>query len=212
MKTGWASLLFVVCAVSALGDTTYVGSDSACFYSSGTSCTLTGSESSIGSNLSGNPLLTYTPDSSFSAPATGGSIELGMFSVTQSLFGYEGGTFDINIAFTQPGGGANDFSASTMGLVVFGAGGAEISFDAPLTQLYTYPGGSFEVSLPSAPILVGNGSSVALYAFITPGGALDPPNPAAVPEPASLATAGVPAMLLGLALWRRRRVTADIIT
>ena len=207
MKTAWASLLFVVCAVSALGDTTYVGSDSACFYSSGSSCALTDGESSIGSNLSGNPLLTYTPDASFSAPAAGGSIELGMFSVTQSLFGYEGGTFDINITFTQPGGGANDFSASTMGLVVFGAGGAEISFDAPLTQVYTYPGGSFEVSLPSAPILVGNGSSVALDAFITPGG--DPP--AAVPEPASLATAGVPAMLLGLAFWRRRRVTADVI-
>ncbi len=68
----------------------------------------------------------------------------------------------------------------------------------PITQVYTYPGGSFEVSLPSAQILIGNGKSVALDAVITPLS-----DPAPVPEPASLAVIGVSALLLGMAFRRR---------
>ena len=197
MKATWIVALLTVGAVSALGDGSFVGSDTACFYSSGTSCSLTGSASSIGWSTSG-PLLTYTPDAGFNAPAAGGSVELGIFSVTQSFLGYEGGTFDVNVAFTEPGGGGNDFSASTMGLVIFEAGGAEITFNDPVTQVYNYPGGSFEVTLPSSPIFVGNGSFAALDAVITPlSGTSDP-----VPEPTSLAFC-IPAILLGLAFWRR---------
>ncbi len=193
MKIGLALLLMSVgAALPSLASSFYIGSDTACFFPlSQSSCTLTSAQSSLGVNLSGNPILFYTPNAGFSAPDTGGSVELGTFNVSQSLLGVEGGTFDVNVAFTAPGGGGNTYVASTLGLVIFGQLGAEVTFKQPTTQLYTYPGGAFEVSLPTSPILIGAGSRVTLDAVITP-----------VPEPASIAVVG--GLLLLAAVFFRR--------
>ncbi len=198
MKTSFVLLSFALAsALPSFGSSFYVGSDTACFYSfSDSTCPLTSGESTFGVTLSGNPLMSYTPDSGFDAPATGGPIELGTFSVNEALLGVVGGNFDLNIEFTAPGGGGNTYSATELGLVVLGAGGAEVSFSDPLTQLYTYPGGEFEVTLPSGPILIGAGDQYTLDAVITPI--------ASTPEPASLASGGAALMLLACALWRRR--------
>jgi hypothetical protein len=187
-------LVAAVSALPALGSSFYIGADTACFYgSSDTSCTLSDAETSIGVNLSGNPILFYTPDSGFNAPATGGSVELGSFSVADSLLGIEGGTFDLEITFSEPGGGGNTYTANTLGLVVLGQLGAEVTFEDPLSQVYSYPGGAFVVSLPSSPILIGAGDTVALDAVISPA-----------PEPAWVGAIGSVLMLLVCIAVRRR--------
>ncbi len=198
MRTGLLFLsLAVASALPSFGNSFYVGSDTACFYTfSDSTCPLTGSESTLGYTSSGSPFLSYTPDAGFDAPDTGGSIALGTFSVADALFGGVGGNFDINVEFTAPGGGGNTYSATELGLVVFGMGGAEVTFSNPLSHLYTYPGGEFEVTLPSGPILIGVGDQYTLDAVITPI--------ASTPEPASLAAGGAALMLLACALWRRR--------
>lgn len=189
-------LLTITCALPSLAASTYAGSDTACFYGiTGSSCTLTSSKSSLGIGTSG-PLLAYTPGS-FTAPVTGGIIELGTFNVNRELGAAEAGTFDIDVTFTAPlGSGGQTYSASTLGAVVFGKGGVEITFDDPTTQVYTYPGGSFELSLPSSTILIGAGDSEDLCATITP---------LAAPEPASAAVVGGALALLALLRPRHRK-------
>ena len=197
LKKGFSFFaLTIACALPSLGASTYAGSDTACFYGiTDSSCTLTSSKSSIGIGT-GGPLLAYTPGS-FTAPATGGVIELGTFNVNRELGGIEAGTFDIDVTFTAPlGAGGETYSATTLGAVVFGAGGVEITFDDPTTQVYTYPGGSFELSLPSSTILIGAGDSQDLCATITP---------LAAPEPASAAVVGGALALLALIRPRSRR-------
>jgi hypothetical protein len=191
-------LLAVAFVLPCFGNTFYVGSDSACFYGfSDTSCALTNSESSLGIDLSGNPILSYTPDAGFNAPEIGGVVDLGTFSVADALAGIEGGHFDVDVTFTEPGGGGKTYSATTLGLVLFGSLGAEITFADPIIQVYTYSGGSFDVSLPSSSILIGASESADLYAVIT-----------TVPEPSSLGTVGFSLMFMALAFSRsafRRR-------
>lgn len=188
------SLLAAGLTFPCLGNPFYVGSDTACFFdSSESTCTLSSGQTGIGSNLLGNPILLYTPDSGFSASATGGSVELGNFFVTPSLLGAEGGTFDVNVSFTEPGGGGQIYTAKTLGLVVFGVLGAEVTFQNPVTQIFNYPGGSFDVTLPDTAILIGAGDTVALDATITP-----------VPEPSSMAT-GVVGLMFLACVWYRRR-------
>lgn len=199
MLKGLGLMVAVAAGLPCFGSSFYVGTDMACFFpTTQSTCTLTSGTSGIGSNLIGQPLLNYTPDSEFDAPDTGGTVELGNFSVTPSLFAGEGGTFDLNVTFTAPGGGGNEFSAGTIGFVTFGFGGTWIEFNPPTDHVYTYPGGSFELSLPSATFFIPNGGTMALDAVITPLGS------SAVPEPASLATAGLPLLLLSFALYRRR--------
>jgi len=186
-------LLTIALALPSFANSFYVGTDTGCFYPFfSPTCTLTGGESSLGSTLSGAPLITYTPDSGFSAPASGGVVELGTFSVNDTLLGGEGGNFDIQLDFTAPGG-VGSYTATTFGLVVLGAGGAEVTFNNPGTELFNYAGGEFAVSLPTSPIQIGAGKSVVLDALITP-----------VPEPASVASVVV-ALILITAVYRRRR-------
>jgi hypothetical protein len=174
--------------------TTYAGSDTACFYGIFSStCTLESSETSIGAT---GPLLTYTPTSSFSISGPG-EVDLGTFAVNGSFANGELGTFDLAIDFTSPGGGSQSYTASTFGTVFFDNGFAEITFDAPTTQEYSYPGGSFDVSLPGGPIFIGVGDSSTLYATITAG-------TTATPEPSSIGLIGT-LMLVGVVLYGRRR-------
>jgi hypothetical protein len=181
-----------------LGSSFYIGSDTACFYpASDSGCSLSSGETGLGVDLSGNTLLNYTPDSGFSAPESGGSVELGTFSVVPALFGVEGGTFDLDISFSAPGGGDNTFVAKSLGLVVVGALGAEVTFKDPVTQVYNYPGGSFDVTLPSSPILIGAGDTVALDAVIT-----------TTPEPVSLASIGSALAFLGCICFRRKKANS----
>lgn len=147
-------LLFsaVVLAVGlpCFGNSFYAGSDTACFYGViESSCTPVSTQTGIGVDTSGNSLLTYTPDSGFNAPESGGSVELGDFSVSPVFAGGEGGTFVLDISFTDPANGTQTFTATTLGAVLFGAGGAEVTFSDPTTQTFDYAGGSFDVTLPA---------------------------------------------------------------
>lgn len=174
----------------------YVGSDTACFYSSpATTCSEVSTTTGIGFDLQGDPLLTYTPQG-FSASASGGTVALGLFSVAPTFGGFEDGTFDLDVTFTAPGGGGNSYTAQTAGIVFLTAGGAEVSFDQPTTEVYSYPGGSFELSLPTSPILIGNGQTVALDAVIT--------SLASVPEPATLPIMAFGLLVIGFVMYRRR--------
>jgi hypothetical protein len=189
LKRGFVfSVLALVLSLPCFGASFYVGSDSACFYPFGGSpCAPVSSETSIGLDLSGNPILFYTPDASFSAAETGGDVELGNFYVTPALLGAEGGNFTLDISFTDPANGNQTFSATTLGLVVFSLLGAEVTFDQPLTQAFNYPDGSFDVTLPRQ-VLIGAGDTMPLDATIT--------TLTVTPEPASM-----PAILGGLMLF-----------
>ena len=195
-------VLLLSVVVSALGlpcfgNSVYVGSDTACFYGfSASPCTPVNTETGIGSNLAGNPVLLYTPDSSFNAPAGGGMVELGNFYVTPSLLGGDGGNFTLDISFTDPTDGTQTFTATTLGLVVLGQLGAEVTFSQPLTQAFDYAGGSFDVTLPKT-VLIGSGDTVPLDATIT--------TIAAAPEPASVASVLGGLMLLGIVAVRDRK-------
>ena len=198
MKKGFKLFLIILAsALPSLAASTYAGSDSACFYGIlDSSCTLTSSQSSIGIGTSG-PLLSYSPGS-FTAPTSGGSIDLGTFDVNRELGAAEAGTFDIDVTFTAPvGSGGQTYSATTLGAVIFGKGGVEITFEDPTSQVYTYPGGSFELSLPSSTILIGAGDSQDLCATITPL--------TSAPEPVSAALVGSALALFALIRPRRRK-------
>jgi hypothetical protein len=196
------ALIFIAAAAAlpSFADT-YVGTDEGCFYET-SSCTPTSTESGIGFPSS---VLFYTPDSGFGAGASGGSVELGTFSVGTTDGIDFLGTFDLEISFTSPGNGVNDYSALTGALIIGdGMGGALITFDNPTTQVYNTTGGSFDVSLPTSPIDIGAGGSYNLYATITP---LADPDPA--PEPASVGTALTAGLVLvGVAAFRRRRAAS----
>ena len=199
MKKGFKLFsLAVISVLPSLAASTYAGSDTACFYGIfGSSCTLTSSKSSIGTGTNG-PLLSYTPGS-FTAPASGGIVDLGTFNVNRELAAGEAGTFDIDVTFTAPvGSGGQTYSATTLGAVLFGAGGVEITFEDPTSQIYTYPGGSFELSLPSSTILIGAGYSQDLCASITPL--------TSAPEPVSAGLVGGALTLLAVIRPRRRRL------
>lgn len=192
-------MFFLSVAVLALGlpcfgSSFYVGFDTACFYGfSASPCTPVNTPTTTGINLSGNPILTYTPDGSFNAPEAGGPVELGNFFVTPSLLGVDGANFILDVSFTDPTNGDQVFNATTLGLVIFGQLGAEVSFSQPTTQTFSYAGGSFDVTLPSTPILIGAGDTVPLDATIT-----------TTPEPASVATVLGGLMLLGIIVLRGR--------
>jgi hypothetical protein len=201
LKKGFKIFLLILApALPSLAVSTYAGSDTACFYDvAHSSCTLTGNTSTLGVSTHGAPL-SYSPESGFTAPAAGGTIDLGTFSVSRSLAGAEAGTFDIDITFTAPPGtGGQTFTASTLGLVILGHGGVEITFNDPTTQLFTYPGGSFDLSLPDQTILIGAGHSEDLDATICP-------LTTTVPEPALLASVGLGLTIFTLLARRRARI------
>ncbi len=187
--------LVLALGIPCFGSSFYIGSDTACFYGfSDSPCTPVSTETGLGSNLSGNPILDYTPDASFAAPESGGSVELGNFYVLPSLLGAEGGYFTLDISFTDPTDGSQTFTATTLGLVVFGLLGAEVTFDQPTTEAFSYSGGAFDVSLPSSAILIGSGDTVALDATITP---------IITPEPDSVAAVLGGLILLGVVVRRK---------
>lgn len=190
-------ILFLTAAafsLPSLASSTYVGSDTACFYGIfGHSCTLTSSQSDLGIKIGGQYPLSYTPDSSsFTAGPNGGVVQLGSFAVGNDVIGAQAGTFDLEVTFTAPAGsGGKTYTADTFGVVSFLGGFADITFNNPTTQLYTYPGGEFDLSVPSSTITIGEGCDYTLDATITP-----------VPEPGFLA--GFGSLLLLPALVRRR--------
>jgi hypothetical protein len=196
-KAFFFSAFVLALGLPCFADSFYVGSDTACFYSgSESSCTPSSGTTGIGLDTKGSPLLTYTPDSGFTAPEAGGTVELGDFYVSPAFAGGEGGTFVVDVSFTDPADGDQTFTATTYGALLFFAGGAEVTFSQPTMQEFDYTGGSFEVTLPSKPILIGEGDTVALDANIT--------TLTATPEPASVATILGGLMLLGIAVVRSR--------
>lgn len=198
LKKGF--ILFLSAAAFSLPSlaSTYSGSDTACFFGlAKSSCTLSSSKTTLGVSTNQSPL-SYTPDSGFTAPIAGGIIDLGTFSVSKSLAGGEAGTFDIDVTFTAPAGaGGKTYSATTLGAVILGKGGVEISFDDPTTQLYTYPGGEFDLTLPSTTILIAAGKTDVLDGTITP-------LTVAAPEPAFLAAFGGMLILFALRIRHNR--------
>lgn len=196
MKKGF--ILFLSAAAFSLPSlaTTYTGSDAACFFAVGkSSCTLSSSKTSLGVAVGGGPL-SYTP-ASFKNDL-GPIIDLGTFSVAKSLVGAEAGTFDIDITFTDPAvSGSKTYSATTLGVVVLGKGGVEITFDDPTTQLFTYPGGAFDLSLPSSTILIAAGKTDVLDGTITP-------LTVGAPEPKFLAGFGAVLILFALRIRNAR--------
>lgn len=197
MKKGF--ILFLSAAalsLPSLAGTLYSGSDTACFNGlAKTNCTLSSSKTSLGLAVGGGPL-SYTPKGFTND--SGPIIDLGTFSVSKSLLGGEAGTFDIDIAFTEPGlTGGKTYSASTIGVVILGKGGVEITFDDPTTQLFTYPGGAFDLSLPSSTIFIAAGKSDVLDGTITP-------LTVSAPEPAYLAFFGGLLILIALRIRNTR--------
>jgi hypothetical protein len=207
------SAVVLAAALPSFGNSFYAGSDTACFYGIlGSSCTPVSTETGVGVNLAGDTVLDYTPDSSFSAPETGGTVELGNFYVVPSLLGANlDGTFVVDVTFTDPADGGQTFTAKTEAFVILTVGGAEVTFSSPTTQEFDYAGGSFDVSLPSTPILIDAGDTVALDATIT---TLTTPTP----EPASIATLLGGLMLAGVVVLRsraertRRRLAAEVLS
>lgn len=189
------SLLLLALVLPCFGNSFYVGSDTACFYGlSDSPCTPVSTPTSTGIDLSGNTILTYTPDvTSFDAPESGGQVELGNFYVTPALLGVEGANFILDISFTDPTDGSQTFTATTLGLVIFGQLGAEVTFAQPTTQAFDYAGGSFDVTLPTTVLIVA-GDTVALDATIT-----------TTPEPASVAALLGGLMLFGIVVLRGRK-------
>lgn len=185
------SAVLLALGLPCFGSSFYAGSDTACFYGFKDSpCTPVNTATTTGLDLSGKPLLTYTPDASFGAPESGGEVELGNFFVTPTLLGADGANFILDITFTNPANGTQTFTATTLGLVILGQLGAEVTFSQPLTQEFDYAGGSFDVTLPQT-ILIGSGDTVPLDALIT-----------TTPEPASIATVLGGLMLLGIVVVR----------
>lgn len=171
MSRALTILSFAICAsLPSLGASFFSGSDTACFYGSpDTSCTLSSSTTSLGFGYYNGPPLSYTPNAAgFNAPATGGTIDLGTFSFNEDLFALADGTFDIDLTFTAPAGaGGQTYTAEAFGFVLLGWGGAEIDFNEPTDQTFSYAGGSFDVLLPST-VSIDPGCSQELYATITP--------------------------------------------
>lgn len=200
MKKGFnIFFLSLIGTLPSLAANFYTGSDTACFFGiAKSSCTLTSSKSTLGISTGSAPL-SYTPASSFNAPTiVGGIVDLGTFAVTRSLAGVEAGTFDIDVLFSAPlGAGGKTYSASTLGIVILGHGGVEITFDNPTTQVFTYPGGSFDLSLPASTIFIGAGRTDILDGDIT--------QCTTVPEPAPLFAVGLALALVGFILRRRTR-------
>ena len=188
-------LSFIICvSLPSFGGSFFSGSDTACFYGSpNTSCTLSSSATSLGEGYLFGPPLWYTPNAAgFTAPATGGAIDLGTFSFNEDLFAIADGTFDIDLDFTAPSGaGGQTYTAEASGFVIFGYGGAEIDFNQPTDQTFDYAGGAFNVLLPST-VLIGAGCSQELYATITP-------------EPVSAGAVGLGIGLLALTRARMRK-------
>ena len=203
MKKGFKIFLLVLTpTLPALAGSFYAGSDTACFYGlSKGNCPVSSSKTSLGVAVGGGPLF-FAPDSGFSAPTiAGGTVDLGAFKVNKSLLGGEAGTFDIDVTFTAPAGaGGKEFVASTLGVVVLGKGGVEITFDHPTTQVFTYPSGSFDLSLPSSTILIGAGNSYTLDGIIAEC------STTSTPEPIPLAAIGLG--LIAMALLARRRAVS----
>ena len=173
--------------------TTYTGSDTSCF--GAFSCSTvsgTTSDGLINSDLS------FT---STSINQVGnGDVKLGTFSLGTSP-SILGGVFDLDVAFSQPAGasGTGNFDASLLGTVFFGQGGAVITFDKPTTEAFSYPGGSFSLTLDESQVTLCPGESMDLTGTIT--GTSAPTS--ATPEPASLLLLGSGIGLIGLSRFRR---------
>jgi hypothetical protein len=82
-------------------------------------------------------------------------------------------------------------------VVVPGKSGVEITFDQPVTQVFTYPGGSFDLSLPDSTILIGAGKNYTLDGIIAEC------TTTSIPEPIPLATVGLALVLMAFVARRR---------
>ena len=203
MKKGFKIFLLALTAtLPALAGSFYAGSDTGCFYAhSKSNCTVSSSKTSLGVAVGGGPLF-FAPDSGFTAPTiAGGTVDLGVFNINKTLLGGKAGTFDIDITFTAPAGaGGKTFSGSTLAVVALGKSGLEITFNHPTTQVFTYPGGAFDLSLPSSTILIGAGKSYTL------DGVIAQCSTTSTPEPIPLAAIGLG--LIAMALLARRRAVS----
>lgn len=176
--------------VPSLFATTYTGSDKSCF-GLGT-CSMVSGTTSYGLV---NQDLTFA---SASINQVGnGDVTLGTFSLgtKPSIFV---GAFDLDVTFSAPPGanGAGNFDAILGGVVGFNDQGfAVISFLNPTTESFSYPGGSFSLTLDQSVITLCPGTSETLTAELV--------GTSAAPEPTSMLLLGSGIGLLGLARFRK---------
>lgn len=186
----FTTVFALAAALSTLASADPIAGTTTGLFSNGSSTHLDGlsyTANEVGFNVASAPNGSFT---------VGGSNNdnLGLFQITPSNFTYNGNTFTLTVAFTQPAIANSSFTAALSGQVTStGDGGANIDFGMTPQTIPVSGGRTLTFWANSMSLTPGSGS-VAL----TGRGTLTP-----VPEPAS-----VGALLVGLfafAHGRRRR-------
>lgn len=194
-------VLIAFAVVPAFANTAYSGSDTACFYYFNTGCTATSGTVATGADLSGGPFLTFTTDTW--SDDIGPQIALGTFDVPATYLGGDiYSTFVLDVTFTSPPDGSQDYTATVTGGVLVDHGLATITFN-PSSETFGTGANAFTFTLDPATVDVyvdqfghPGGNAVTLYGDICP--------PTATPEPASVSTVLGGLMLAGITVYRRR--------
>jgi hypothetical protein len=192
LRLGVLAVLAVLAfAPNVLADS-YTFTDSGCFSNPGT-CSSNGNSSVNFVGLT-NTTLSFTSISSPTTTSSGTPFSLGSFTLSNPGLSFYLGSFALDIDFTSPAG----TNGSPLVAAVFGnilIDGATIVF-SPSPQVFTYPGGTFTLSLLTDPISISGGNSTTqLKAQIAA---------VSMPEGSSLAMLGISGLVLVGALFKNR--------
>ena len=183
---------------TAANATAYIGFTTGCF---GTPCTTGTTTATVGGLTFTQG--TFNQNDSGGFLALGGSTDnLGSLALTNAVFNYGTTPFTLFVTFTQPGSLIGTYMATLVGNVTAtNNGGVQFNFSNP-TQLFTYVGGAFTLSVNNFSVSGGaEGSRISGFIQTLP-----------VPEPATwtLMLLGFGGMGMALRRSRRRPALAQI--